>query len=149
MSSTPNADTPAKREDREREIAIVEGGKKELLSRTLPGKGFAPQNRKRFTDRIEDFSELVMLTEDEGITALLRGMAARPDMNEMLRALPLPQLFIFGRHDEYISVETATAVAATNPQARIVWLENSGHNGFIEEPAATAEAILSLVKSEE
>ncbi len=145
LSSTPNADSPAKREDREREIAIVEGGKKELLSRTLPGKGFAPQNRAKFADEIEDFAELVMLTEDEGIVALLRGMAARADMNEMLRALPVRQLFIFGRHDEYISQETAVAVAAANPQARVVWLENSGHNGFIEQPATTAEAILDFV----
>ena len=147
LSSTPNADSPAKREDREREIAIVEGGKKELLSRTLPGKGFAPQNRTKFADEIEDFAELVMLTEDEGIVALLRGMAARADMNEMLRTMPapVPQLFIFGRHDEYISQETASAVAAANPQARVVWLENSGHNGFIEEPAPTAEAILDFV----
>ncbi len=145
FSSTPNADSPSKREDREREIAIVEHGKKELLSRTLPGKGFTPQNRTRFADEIEDLAELVMLTEDEGITALLRGMAERPDRGEVLRTLPVPQLFILGRHDEYITPEIAADMIARQPQARVVWLEGSGHNGFIEEPRASAEAILEFI----
>ena len=145
LSSTPNADSPAKREEREREIAIVEGGKKELLSRTQPGRGFAPENRRRFADRIEDMAEGVMLTEDEGIVALLRGMAERSDMNDMLRALQVPQLFILGRHDEYITPEVADAMIERQPQARVVWLEGSGHNGLVEEPRAAAEAILEFV----
>jgi pimeloyl-ACP methyl ester carboxylesterase len=145
FSSTPNADSDAKRLDREREIAVVEGGKKELLSRTLPGRGFAPQNRTRFADEIEDLAELVMLTEDEGITALLRGMAERPDRNEMLRSLAVPQLFILGRGDEYITAEVAAAMIAAHPRARVVWLEGSGHNGFIEEPRTSAEAILEFI----
>ena len=145
FSSTPNADSPAKREDRQREIAIVEGGKKELLSRTQPGRGFAPQNRRKFADEIEDLAELVMLTEDEGITALLRGMAERPDRGDMLRSLTVPQLFILGRHDEYITPEVADAMIAAQPQARVVWLEDSGHNGLIEEPRAAAEAILEFM----
>lgn len=145
FSSTPNADSPAKREDRQREIAIVEGGKKELLSRTQPGRGFAPQNRRKFADEIEDLAELVMLTEDEGITALLRGMAERPDRGDMLRSLTVPQLFILGRHDEYITPEVAAAMIAAQPQARVVWLEDSGHNGLVEEPRAAAEAILEFM----
>jgi pimeloyl-ACP methyl ester carboxylesterase len=145
FSSTPNADSDAKRADRDREIALIEGGKKELLSRTLPGKGFAPQNRKRMADEIEDLAELVFLTEDEGITALLRGMAARPDRGEVLRALAVPQLLILGRHDEYITPEVADAMIAAQPQAQVVWLEESGHNGMIEQPREAADAILDFM----
>jgi pimeloyl-ACP methyl ester carboxylesterase len=145
FSSTPNADSPAKREDRAREIAIVEGGKKELLARTLPAKGFAPQNRTRMADEIEDFAELITLTEDEGITALLRGMAERPDRGDMLRSLTVPQLFILGRHDEYISADVAAEMIARQPQAEVVWLEDSGHNGYIEQPRQAAEAILEFI----
>ncbi len=144
LSSTPNADPPEKLRDREREIAIVQGGKKELLSRTAPALGFAPQNRARFADEIEDLAELTMLTEDDGIMALLRGMASRPDRNAMLRELPVPQLFILGRHDERITPDTAAAMIAAQPQARVVWLEGSGHNGHLEEPRAVAQAILQF-----
>jgi pimeloyl-ACP methyl ester carboxylesterase len=145
FSSTPNPDAPEKKQDREREIAIIEGGKKELLSRTLPAKGFAPENRVRMADEIEDLAELTMLTEDAGIVALLRGMAARADQNEMMRALKAPQLLIFGRHDEYITSDVAAAVIAAQPQAQVVWLEHSGHNGFIEQPREATEAILKFI----
>ncbi len=146
FSSTPNADSDAKKQDREREIAIVQAGKKELLARTIPAKGFAPDNRKRFADEIEDLAELVMLTDDDGIVALLRGMARRPDRNEMLGNLKVPQLFIFGRHDEYITHEVADAMIARHPQANVAWLERSGHMGMVEEPQNSAQAILEFIE---
>ena len=36
---------------------------------------------------------------------------------------------------------------AEHPEARVVWLENSGHMGFLEEPEATAAALLDFVAS--
>lgn len=143
--STPNADSEKKRADRLREIELIEGGKKELIARSFPHVGFAAQNRERFADEIEDLTEQIILTEDEGITAVLRGLMGRDDLNEMLRNSPLPQLAILGRHDEYITPEVAEAMIKAQPQMKIVWLENSGHMGFIEEPCPSAEAILGFL----
>ncbi len=143
LSSTPNADSPEKRESREREIALVQAGKKELLAKVAPSAGFAVQNRARMRDYIEDLVEQVYITEDEGVVAILRGMMLRKDQNEMLKSLDARQCFIFGKHDDYISVEVAEKIAADHPQAKVVWLENSGHQGFFEEPELTAEAILA------
>ncbi len=147
LSSTPNADTPEKAENRRREIALVRAGKKDALARVAPAAGFAPDNRRRMQDAVEDLEEQVFITEDEGIVALLGGMIERPDRNELLRRSSVPQLFVFGRHDGYIAVETAEALAASHPQARVVWLENSGHMGFLEEPEACALALLEFVES--
>ena len=80
-----------------------------------------------------------------GVRTLLNGMIARKDQNEMLRASKVPQLFILGRKDNYIPVEAAEKLVEGHPQARIVWLENSGHMGFLEEPETTARAILDFV----
>jgi predicted hydrolases or acyltransferases (alpha/beta hydrolase superfamily) len=96
-------------------------------------------------DHIEDLTEQVFLTEDEGIVALLGGMIARKDQNAMLRSSKVPQLFILGRKDGYIPPEAAEKMVAEHPQAKVVWLENSGHMGFLEEPDATARAILDFV----
>ncbi len=145
LSSTPNADTPEKAENRRREIALVRAGKKDALARVAPEAGFAPQNRRRMKDAIEDLTEQVAITEEEGIIALLNGMIARKDRNDLLRNSPVPQLFIFGRHDGYIPAETAEALAAAHPQAQAAWLENAGHMGFLEEPEATAQALLQFV----
>lgn len=145
LSSTPNADTPEKQENRLREIALVRAGKKELLARMAPSAGFAAENRKRMRDEIEDLTEQVYVTEDDGIVALLNGMRTRTDRNEMLRTTTVPVLFILGRADEYIPVDKAEALVAAHPEARVVWLEHSGHMGFLEEPEATANALLNFV----
>lgn len=146
LSSTPNADTEEKAENRRREIALIAAGKKDTLARMAPAAGFAEQNRARMKDAIEDLAEQVFVTEDEGIAALLRGMIARRDRNEMLRQTKVPVLFILGRLDPYIPAEAAEKMVAEHPEAQVVWLENSGHMGFLEEPEATARAILGFVE---
>lgn len=147
LSSTPYADSPEKAENRRREIDLVQAGRKELLSRVAPAAGFAEENRARMADEIEDLTEQVFVTEDEGIVALLNGMITRKDRSEVLRTTKVPVLFILGRKDNYIPVETAEKMVAEHPEARVVWLENSGHMGFLEEPEATAAALLDFVES--
>jgi pimeloyl-ACP methyl ester carboxylesterase len=53
-------------------------------------------------------------------------------------------MLIFGRHDYYIANDVAEELAAKHPEAEIVWLEESGHMGFYEEPEKCAEAILRM-----
>jgi pimeloyl-ACP methyl ester carboxylesterase len=96
-------------------------------------------------DYIEDISELILITEDEGVIAILGGMIQRKDRGVMLRDSGIPHMFIFGRHDYYIPVDVAEQMIAQDPVARVVWLEHSGHMGFYEEPELCAEAILSMV----
>lgn len=143
--SSPNPDSEKKRTDRDREIELILSGKKELLARMFPQVGFAPQNRERLHAEIEDMTEQIILTEDAGIVAILRGMRDRADNNETLRAYARPKLAIFGRYDEYITPEVGEAVIAAQPGLETVWLENSGHMGFIEEPVVSAEIILDFL----
>lgn len=144
LSSTPNPDTPEKAENRRREIALVRAGKKELLARVAPAAGFAEENRDRMKDYIGDLTEQVFVTEDDGIVALLNGMIGRKDQNAMLRETRVPVLFILGRKDGYIPAEVAEKMVADHPEARVVWLENAGHMGFLEEPETTAKALLDF-----
>lgn len=148
LHSTPYADSDEKKKNRQREISLIKSGKKELLARTAPEAGFAVENRKRFTTEIEDLQQTVILTEDAGIVALLNGMIERKAQSEMLHALGKPILFILGRKDGYIVPEIAEKMVAEHPEAEVVWLENSGHMGFIEEAKECATAILNFIKNE-
>ena len=73
-------------------------------------------------------------------------MCERPDSNEMLRNSSVPQLFILGRGDEYITAPVAEKMIADHPQARVAWLEHSGHMSFMEEPEKCAEIIRTFVR---
>jgi pimeloyl-ACP methyl ester carboxylesterase len=110
----------------------------------VPHQGFAPENVKRLNDYIEDLRELILITEDEGVIAILGGMIERKSRGEQLRDSAIPHLFIFGRHDFYIPEEVAEEMIAADSGAKVLWLEHSGHMGFIEEPELCAEAIKEL-----
>ena len=146
LSSTTSADSPEKCDRRRREIELIKAGKKNMLARLVPHAGFAPENVQRLKDYIEDIGELILMTEDEGVIAILGGMIERKSRGELLRQSGVPHMFIFGRHDYYIPVETAEEMIAADPTARVVWLEHSGHMGFYEEPELCAQAILEMVK---
>ncbi len=145
LHSTPNADSEEKKKNREREIAIIKSGKKELLAHSAPQAGFANDNIQRCQPYIDDLAEMVHITEDEGIIALLGGMIARKDQNQMLRQTTIPQLFILGRKDNYITPEVAQAMVEAHPQAKVAWMESSGHMSFIEQPEECAAALLDFV----
>ena len=145
LSSTPNADSEEKCDRRRREIELVKAGKKSTMARLVPHAGFAPDNVKRLKDYVDDLEELIMLTEDEGVIAILGGMIERKDRNEVLLTTKVPHMFIFGRHDYYIPNEVAEELAARHPQAKVTWLDHSGHMGFIEEPQLCAQAIIDMV----
>ena len=146
LSSTPNPDSPEKLVDRDREIALVEGGHKDLLAPTAAKAGFAPDNLKRMMEEVAFLEEQALVAEPEGVVALLRGMKERGDSNELLRTSAVPQLFILGRKDGYIPAERAEAMVEAHPQAQVVWLENSGHLGYLEEPERCAEAVANFVR---
>ena len=145
LHSTTSADSQEKCDRRRREIELIKAGKKNTLARLVPHAGFAPENAKRLSDYIEDIGQLILLTEDEGVIAILGGMIERKSRGEQLRDSNIPHLFIFGRHDYYIPVEVAQEMVTADPQAEVLWLEHSGHMGFYEEPELTANAILNLV----
>ena len=145
LHSTPYADSDEKKKNRQREINLIKSGKKELLAHTAPEAGFAAENRNRFRTEIEDLQQTIYLTEDAGIIALLNGMIERKAQSEMLHALGRPILFILGRKDGYIVPEIAEKMVTEHHEAEVVWLENSGHMGFIEESKTCANALLDFV----
>ena len=145
LSSTTMPDSEEKCDRRRREIELIKAGKKGVMARIVPHAGFAPHNAKRFADIIADLEELIVMTEDEGVIAILGGMIERKDRDELLRNSAIPHLMIFGRHDYYVANDVAEELVAKHPESRILWLENSGHMGFYEEPERCAEAILDLV----
>jgi pimeloyl-ACP methyl ester carboxylesterase len=145
LSSTPNADSEEKCDRRRRELELIKAGKKNTLARLVPHAGFAPENVKRLKEYIDDLGELIIITEDEGVIAILAGMIERKDRDEQLRESKVKHQFIFGRHDYYIPNEVAEELERTHPEARTVWLDHSGHMGFVEEPERCAEAIKEFI----
>ncbi|MDR1887315.1 MAG: alpha/beta hydrolase [Prevotellaceae bacterium] len=144
--STPNPDTEEKKQNRDREAALVEEGKLNMILNVNIANMFADENLRRMRDAVAMISENAGISEPEGIVACLKGMKNRKDMNPFLAGFDKPLLLIFGRKDKYISENTAAGLIEKFPNAEILMLENSGHAGFLEEPEICAQKLIEFIK---
>jgi pimeloyl-ACP methyl ester carboxylesterase len=68
------------------------------------------------------------------------ALIARDDRWSALSLLAVPTLLLWGRHDQFASVERASEIAAHIPSARLVVLEDCGHLPTLEQPDACVRA---------
>lgn len=143
--STPMPDTEEKKQNRDREIALIrEDRLASILNINIPNM-FAAENRKRMDDSIAMITENATISTPEGIVACLEGMKNRKDMNAFLAGFDKPLLLIFGKKDKYIAEPVAREMIEQFRQADVLMLENSGHAGFLEEPEISAKKIIAFV----
>ena len=69
------------------------------------------------------------------------------DDREALTSLTLPALVVVGRYDVICGVRWAEELNQLIPGSELLILENSGHFGHLEEPAAFARAVTDFVTS--
>jgi pimeloyl-ACP methyl ester carboxylesterase len=147
LHSSPLADIPQKKENRLREIKLVKAGRKVLIAQFSIPQGFAPENDKRLKDEIDNAIAIAAATSAEGIEQALRGMAVRPDYKHVLQGAEFPVLFVLGVHDSYFAFNEMLKLTELAANKQVVVLQHSGHNGFIEEPQLSADAILQFIKT--
>jgi pimeloyl-ACP methyl ester carboxylesterase len=104
--------------------------------------------------------EALFDTPEAGIGDLFRlwqGMAfsqralwpsfARLDLTEAVPALDVPVTFVLGRFDQrtWSPLAVVYLEALRAPSKRLIWLENSAHNGPFEEPGAFRAAVIDAI----
>lgn len=142
IHSHPLADTPETIENRKREIALAMEGKKELIYNVNVPKAFADENVEIFEKQVDFAKEIARQTPDKGIVATLNGMMVRIDRRKLLAGTSSPFLWILGKKDNYIPYETIIEKVGLPENGKLVTLENSGHQGFMEEKDVVLKAIL-------
>lgn len=147
VHSTPFADTDEKRENRDREISLVLCGKKRQIVLVNVPKAFATDNLEPMSKQVSLLKAMAMASPDDGVIALLNGMKERPDRVAVLQDPGIPVLLIGGMKDNYIAAEVFEKLVALAPHASVLRLENSGHQGFMEEPERVFEAMLAFLDS--
>jgi pimeloyl-ACP methyl ester carboxylesterase len=136
---------------------------------TNPGVSADPEGGRRMNERVragafaEVVDELAVRAIHAGgpgaaaATATFRRMAyrmgtdafvrhnaallAREDRWNALSALIVPTLVLWGRHDEFASLDCAATIAARVPSARLVVPDDCGHLPTLERPALCTEAV--------
>ena len=93
---------------------------------------FAPCNRERLNSEIQDSKNIALEMNEHCIIAAQKGMIARPSRVHVLKDSGLPVLFIYGKQDPCIPIDTAMAQAMIPKHSEILLLDNVGHMSPLE-----------------
>ena len=142
--STPYADSEEKKQVRSRLIEAIEAGKHVSLAKEHVEKTFAPENLEKFVEQIGFLKIIAINTKPNGNIAALKGMKERKDFSTLLEQIKIPSLWIFGKRDNFIDIDILKKIKLNNTKVSI--LNNSGHQGYIEEEEKSYEIIKEFLK---
>ena len=106
MHSSPYRDSDDKIKDRDREITLIREAKLPVIAKMGIPKMFAPDNQRKFDEKIFEIVELTETHDPEGIVASIEGLKSRPDNHSFLSQLQLPTIMFFGINDYHIPRES-------------------------------------------
>jgi pimeloyl-ACP methyl ester carboxylesterase len=145
--SHPFADSKETKNNRLREIKLVEDGRKDLIATFNIPFAFASDNTNKFKKEIEAAKTIALKTPQKGIIANLHAMMNRPDLTESLEKTHIPFLYILGKKDNYIDFNTVVSKIKMPVNSEMHVLKNSGHMGFIEEKNESLDILEHFLKN--
>ncbi|MEA3452276.1 MAG: alpha/beta hydrolase [Bacteroidota bacterium] len=145
FNSVPFSDSDEKKTIRDRLVNSIEQGKKMLLAKEHVEKTFATINKDKFVLEKGFLKIIAINTSDKGTIAALKGMKLRKDFMETFENTELPVLWVLGRKDNFISPDIIKQITISD-KIDIVFLEKSGHQGFIEEKEKSFDIINNFAK---
>ncbi len=131
MDSQAFADSENGRKNRLRAVEIINEDRLKFVVDFIPNL-FAKNNQPKYASEIEELKTIAVNTPKEGIIAAQKGMIARKDRCDVLSKATCPVLFITGKDDIRIDLDTLLAQACL-PQHSEVMILPCGHMAFIEE----------------
>ena len=124
------------------EKVLAEGAK--VVADAMLGKLFAP-NLPAEAPIVASVRQLILNTAPAGIIGSLEGMAVRSDSSALLPDISVPMLILAGANDQVIAPDKAKAMADASKSATLTMVANAGHMPMLEQPDATATALLGFL----
>lgn len=106
---------------------------------------FAAKSLQSRPDLVAELRRVVEQTSTAAIAAAQRGMAARPDMTELLTDIRVPTLLLAGSDDAISPVAEMRSMSAAINGALFVEIPHAGHMTTMENPAAVNAAFMEFL----
>lgn len=110
LNSTPKEDSPDRKQNRDRAIALVKKHKEAFLSMAISNL-FAENNKTPFASEIAQLKKEAFAMQTQGIIAALEGMKIRKDRTAVLKNLSVQKIIISGKNDPIIAVNELEIIA--------------------------------------
>lgn len=143
MNSTPLADSPEKKINRERAIEAVKINHKTFVRMSVPNL-FAPYNHTKYKEHISIIINEAIQMQPQGIIASLEGMKLRKNSVDELKKIDVPTQIIIGQNDGAINIEE-TLKSVENTATEIIIFPD-GHMSHIENQLELIETLEQFIK---
>lgn len=143
--STSYADSDQKKKERGKAIQAVKSNASIYIRASIKNL-FNSKNAARLKEEIALAQQAAKKTPRRGVIAALEGMKERKSRDVILHFAGYPIMFIIGRYDAVLPMQSLLTQAAVPKQNNYLLLDNSGHMGFLEEPQACAKALKRFLK---
>ncbi len=134
------ADAKEKKADRERAMKAADAHKMKYITSVIPNLFFERSGVKA-SKRIFKMVKIASKQSKEGILAAIAGMRDRKDRSDVLKSAGFPMMILAGHDDMLIPLERSKEMAALNPKAQLVVLEECAHLAFIEQEKESFKAV--------
>lgn len=143
VNSTAKADSPERKENRERAIKAVKEDFR-IFVRLSISNLFSEDNRQKMTSEIREVQKQALETPLQGIIAALEGMKIRKNREVLLHSTAYPKLLVLGKKDSVLNfTENETQIEGTSVD--IAALEG-GHMSHIENPEELIEIVSQYLR---
>ena len=139
--SSALADSPAKKESRDKTIAFLHEHGLEKFIDSFVAPLFYEGNRERLKAEIDALTEMGKKTNPEAAIEVTKAMRDRPDRTHVLRDAEFPVLFIVGKEDSAVTLEQALEQCHLPQNGTTLFLSQTGHMGLFERPYETQQAV--------
>ena len=144
--STALPDTEEKKANRDKNQDFVRRHGVQKFMGSFIRPLFAPANRDQLQQAQEFLEDIGKATPEATVLGGLEAMKTRPDRTRVLEEAAFPVLFIGGKDDVAVSVESLLPQLALPAQSHVLLLANVGHLGYLEKPDVTRQAVLSFAE---
>ena len=144
--STAFEDSDEKKDSRNKVIRYVEQNGVESFIIPFVPPLFFYKKRQELDKQIAKAVKYGLTTPLETIVAVTKAMRDRPDRTHILEALNIPVMFIVGKEDNSVPLESSMKQIHLPQKSVVHILSNVAHMGMFEDETATLLAVEDFVR---
>lgn len=142
--STAFADSEERKQKRRDGIEVIKTkGADVFLETFVPGL-YSPVTKAERPALIDEHLTSLRNADDKTLVSYFEAMMARPDRTNVLKESRTPVLFVMGKHDTAVPLADGLKQCHLPQLAYIHLLQNSAHEGMVEEAEETNKILVAF-----
>lgn len=139
--STALPDTEEKKDARRKSIKLMEQYGSEAFIRQAFPNMFSAGFKAKHPESVEAYVDMGITCSPASLKAYYEAMIVRPDRTAVLSSIEVPVLFVIGKDDTAVPLQSILPQVSLPRTSSIYIFEETGHMGMWEVPSASNELL--------